>query len=83
MTDGPAATLHTVGATVRAGFSGLAPSVRACWAALLGAVLISALSQTLPSPVAILALPIEIAVLESDSRRESVLEAEILFEAKR
>jgi hypothetical protein len=61
MTDGPAATLAPIGATVRAGFSGLAPSVRACWAALLVAVLISALSQTLPPPAALLALPIEIA----------------------
>jgi hypothetical protein len=57
MTDGPAA----IGATVRAGFSGLAPSVRACWAALLAAVLISASTQILPLSVAGLALPIEIA----------------------
>jgi hypothetical protein len=57
MTDGPAA----IGATVRAGFSGLAPSVRACWAALLAAVLISVVSRALPPAVAGLALPIEIA----------------------
>lgn len=61
MTDGPAAILATVRATVRAGFSGLAPSVRACWAALLAAVLISASTQVLPVAVAGLALPIEIA----------------------
>jgi hypothetical protein len=44
MTDGSVA----IGATVRAGVSGLGAAVRACWGALLAAVLISALSQVLP-----------------------------------
>lgn len=65
MTDGTAATLPTlraaVAATVRAGFSGLSPSVRACWAALIVAMLVSASTQVLPAPIAGLALPIEVA----------------------
>ena len=57
MTDGSVA----IGATVRAGVSGLGPSVRACWGALLAAVLISALSQVLPPAARGLAGPLALA----------------------
>lgn len=57
MADGSVA----IGATVRAGFSGLGPSVRACWAALLAAVVASVISQILPASARGLALPIELA----------------------
>lgn len=57
MTDGSVA----IGATVRAGLSGLVPSVRACWAALLVAALVSAVSGLLPPVLSGLALPVEIA----------------------
>lgn len=44
MSDGSVA----IGATVRAGFAGLGPSVRACWAALLAALTITVLAHGLP-----------------------------------
>ncbi|WP_421737036.1 hypothetical protein [Caulobacter sp.] len=57
MTDGSVA----IGATVRAGLSGLLPSLRACWAALAVAVLISAISRLLPPAAGGLTLLVEIA----------------------
>ena len=59
MTDGSVA----IGATVRAGLSGLGPSVRACWGALLAAVLISVVSSALPPALGGLALLFEIAAI--------------------
>lgn len=41
-----------IGATVRAGVASLGPSVRACWAALLTAVVISVLAWALPPALA-------------------------------
>ncbi|WP_425997661.1 hypothetical protein [Caulobacter sp. DWR1-3-2b1] len=59
MTDGSVA----IGATVRAGVSGLGPSVRACWAALLAAVVLSILTRALPPALGGLALLAEIAAI--------------------
>ncbi len=59
MTDGSVA----IGATVRAGVAGLGPSVRACWAALLTAVVISVLTRVLPPAVSGLALLAEIIAI--------------------
>jgi hypothetical protein len=59
MTDGSVA----ISATVRAGVSGWGPSIRACWGALLAAVLISAVSQSLPLGARGLAIPLELAAV--------------------
>lgn len=59
MTDGSV----VIGATVRAGALGLAPAVRACWAALLTAVVISALTRALPSSLSAVALLAEIIAM--------------------
>lgn len=59
MTDGSVA----IGATVRAGVAGLGPSVRACWGALLTAVVLSVLTRALPSGLSGLALLVEIAAI--------------------
>ncbi len=57
MRDGSAA----IAQTVRAGFSDLAPSLRACWAALLVAGLISVFANLLLRSAAVAALPLEAA----------------------
>ncbi len=62
MTDGSVA----IGATVRAGLAGLFPSLRACWAALAVAVLISAISRLLPPAAGGLTLLVEIAAAVLD-----------------
>lgn len=59
MTDGSVA----IGATVRAGVSGLGPSVRACWGALLTAVVLSVLTRALPPGLSGLALLAQIAAI--------------------
>ncbi|ALL12681.1 hypothetical protein [Caulobacter henricii] len=59
MTDGSVA----IGATVRAGVAGLGPSVRACWGALLVAVVLSVVSRQLPPGLGLVALLGEIAAV--------------------
>ena len=50
-----------IGRTVRAGMAGWAPGVRTCWAALVVGVVLGLLPRALPSGLAFLGLPLELA----------------------
>lgn len=57
MSEGSAA----IGRTVRAGLTGWAPGVRACWAALVAGAVLGLLPGALPPGLAFLSLPLEFA----------------------
>jgi hypothetical protein len=60
MTEGSA----NVGAALRAGYSDLGPSINACWAALLAAIVLTVLAAALPPVAKVLALIVAMVIAQ-------------------